>query len=425
MKNAVVTGYGCVTPFGIGVPGFRDALRVGRSGTRKLEKFEPDRYITCHVAADVPDFDHELYIDNRIDKKRLSPVVPMTWLAAGEAFAMAGIRTEKMTVDDLRGIDVVIGSAGGGIEYGERQYAFYYSGRAQEANPYAIPSSIVGMLPSEISIRYGLRGMSHAVSNGCTSSTDAVGYALRQIQSGNSTTVITGGADACITKGLMAGYCLIRAMPTKFNDMPERASRPFNIDRDGFVLGEGAWIIILEEEEHARRRGAAAIAEVAGYASTCDAYHRVQIKDDAVESARAVELALADAGAGPAEVDYVNLHGTSTALNDKLETIAMKLVFEEGAYSIPMSATKSMIGHPQGASGAAGIVATLIGMEEGFLPPTINYENPDPECDLDYVPNESRNARLETAVCNCIGFGSKNSAVVLKNRRDGDRAEGT
>ncbi len=414
MKRAVITGIGSVTPLGIGIEKFEDGLRYGKSGIRKLEKFEPDEYINCLAVGDVPGFNHEDYIGHRLDKKRLSPVVPMTWLATEEALKMAQLDVRSFTIDRLREIDVMIGTAGGGIEFGEQQYEYYFTGNVENANPYAIASGIVGMLPSEVSIRYGFRGKSHAFSNGCTSSTDAVGYALDQIRTGRSTCIVTGGADACITRGLMAGYCFMRAMPTSFNDCPEKASRPFNIDREGFVLSEGAWIVILEEENHAKQRGVTPIAEIAGYGSTCDAYHRVQIKGDAVESARAVDLALNDAGVNKNDVEYVNLHGTSTKLNDKLETLAMKLVFGDRAYDIPMSATKSMIGHPQGASGAAGLLATLAGMRKGFIHPTINYEKPDPECDLNYIPNKAINKEITTAVCNCIGFGSKNSALVVR-----------
>lgn len=414
MRKAVVTGIGCVTPFGIGVDKFSDGLRNVKSGIRKLTKFEPDELINCQVVGDVPDFNHEEYIEHRLDKKRLSPVVPMTWLAVAEAMEMAQFDAGSLSEDSLRGVDVMIGTAGGGIEFGEHQYEYYFTGRISEANPYAIPSGIVGMLPSEVSIKYGFRGLSHAFSNGCTSSTDAVGYALDRIRNGRSKQIITGGADACITRGLMAGYCFMRAMPTSYNECPEKASRPFNADREGFVLSEGAWILLLEEEEYALQRGAKPIAEIAGFGSTCDAYHRVQIKGDAVESARAVELALEDAGVDKEEVEYVNLHGTSTRLNDRIETLAMKHVFGDRAYEIPMSATKSMLGHPQGASGAMGLLATLVGMQHGFIHPTINYEKSDPECDLNYVPNESIEKEMTTAVCNCIGFGSKNSALVVR-----------
>ena len=418
MNRVAITGFGCVTPFGIGVDRFKDGLMKGLSGTKRLSLFEPDELITCTVVAEVPNFNHEDYIDNAIDRKRLSRVVPMTWFAVEEALKMAKIDFKNLDIDELRNIDVIIGSAGGGIEFAERQYFYYFTGNVKEANPYAIPSSIVGMLPSEISIRFGFRGMSHAISNGCTSSTDAIGYAYHLIKSGRSKIIITGGADACITRGILAGYCLIKAVPTKFNDRPEKASRPFNIDRDGFVLGEGAWILILENYDWAISRGVKPIAEVIGYASTCDAYHRVQIKADGIEPARAVKLALEDAGLKPEDIDYVNLHGTSTKLNDRLETLAMKIALGKRAYQIPMSATKSMIGHPQGACGAAGVVATLISMQNSFIHPTINYENPDPECDLNYVPNKAIKADINIAICNCIGFGSKNSTLVIKNNKE-------
>ncbi len=414
MNRVVITGFGCVTPFGIGRDRYARGIREGQSGIRRLTLFEPDRYITCRVVGEVPDFRPEEYIERARDKKRLSRVVPMAWLAADEALSMAGVDPKRMTTEEKQQVDVIIGSGGGGIEFAERQYMYYFGGNPLKANPYAIASSIVGMLPGELSIRYGFRGMSHALSNGCTSSTDAMGYAYYRIRSGQSVMVLTGGADACITRGVLAGYCLMRAVPRSFNDRPEKASRPFNRDREGFVLSEGAWMLVFEELEHARARGARPLAEVVGYGSTCDAYHRVQIDPDATETARAIQIALREAGLSPADVDYVNLHGTSTPINDRLETMAMKRVFGDRAYEVPMSSTKSMIGHPQGASGAAGVVATLIGMMEGFRPPTINYEVPDPECDLDYVPNAARPGPIEVAVCNCIGFGSKNSALIIR-----------
>ncbi len=413
-RRVVITGYGCVSPFGVGREVFQRGLLAGQSATRRLTLFPPDRYITCHVVAEVPDFQPEAYIDRKRDRQRLARVVPMAWLATAEALAMAGIDPARMTAEERRAVDVIIGSAGGGIEFAERQYMFYFSGHAEKANPYAIPSSIVGMLASEISIRFGFRGWSHAISNGCTSSTDAIGYALERIRTGRSRIVITGGADACITRGILAGYCLMRAVPRHFNDRPERASRPFDRLREGFVLGEGAWMLVLEDLAHARARGARPIAEVLGYGATCDAYHRVQIRDDAEEPARAIQLALADAGIPPEAVDYVSLHGTATPMNDRLETLAMKKVFGLRAYAIPMSAPKSMIGHPQGASGAAGVVATLVNMTSGWIHPTINLEFPDPECDLNYVPNRAIRRDIEIAVCNCIGFGSKNAALVLR-----------
>jgi 3-oxoacyl-[acyl-carrier-protein] synthase II len=263
-------------------------------------------------------------------------------------------------------------------------------------------------------MRFGLRGMSHVVTTGCTSSTDALGYALRQIQFGFMPMLLAGGVDTPIAPGIMKGFVLMHIMTTSWNHAPERASRPFSADRNGFVLGEGAWMFVLEDFEHARARGARILAEVAGYGSTCEAFHRVRLQECGEEPARAIEMAMADAVVDAPNIDYVNLHGTSTQLNDRIETKALKLALGDRARSIPMSSVKSEIGHPQGASGAAGVAATLVALNCGQLPPTINLEQPDPDCDLDYVPRPGRKAAIEHAVCNCIAFGSKNSALVLR-----------
>ena len=269
------------------------------------------------------------------------------------------------------------------------------------------------MVSSEISIAFGLHGRSHTFSNGCTSATDALGNALDLIRCGREKMIICGGADAPITPATVAAFCLMRAVPTHWNDAPEKASRPFSANRDGFVLGEGAWIFVIEELESALARGAKPIAEIAGYGATCEAFHRVALGAPD-EAARAMKMALDDADISPSEIDYVNLHGTGTQLNDPLETAALKLALGAGAGSTPCSGTKSQIGHPQGASGAAGVAATLAAMQHDFLPPTINLDSPDAACDLDYVANTARPAQIETALCNCLGFGSKNSALVLK-----------
>ena len=261
---------------------------------------------------------------------------------------------------------------------------------------------------------YDLHGFSHLISTGCTSSTDAIGYAYRNLKLGVIDYVVAGGADATITEGVMTGFCMMRIVATSFNERPEAASRPFSKSREGFVLSEGAWMFLMEREETARARGARIYAEVAGYGSTCDAHHRVRMDESGEEPARAMALAMRDAAVAPEEVGYINYHGTSTDLNDRIETRAVKIAFGEHARSLPGSATKSMIGHPQGACGSAGVAATLMAMREGVLPPTINLEDPDPECDLDYVPEVGRRAAVDVAVCNTIAFGSKNSALVLK-----------
>jgi 3-oxoacyl-[acyl-carrier-protein] synthase II len=281
-----------------------------------------------------------------------------------------------------------------------------------KASLYSITGGTHGNLSSEISIALGLRGPSHVMSTGCTSSTDAIGYAAMMIRSGVVPVVLAGGADSPIAPGILQAFEKMRVISTRRWDDPARASRPFNRDRDGFVLGEGAWMFVLEDADHAAARGATSIAEIAGYGSTCDAFHRVQIAPDVVEPVRAMQLAMADAGVS--DVDYINLHGTGTDLNDRLETQAVKACFGDRASAIPMSSTKSLIGHPQGACGAAGVAATVLAMAAGRVHPTINLDSPDPACDLDYVPNVARAVGVNVALCNCIAFGSKNSALVIR-----------
>jgi 3-oxoacyl-[acyl-carrier-protein] synthase II len=253
------------------------------------------------------------------------------------------------------------------------------------------------------------------ITTGCTSSTDALGYATRQIQAGRADMILSGGADSPIALGIVKGFILMKILTDSWNDEPHRGSRPFSANRDGFVVGEGAWMFVVEEYEHARARGANMLAEICGYGSTCEAFHRVRLQECGEEPARAIGLAMAQAGITGENVHYVNLHGTSTQLNDRIETRALKLALGEHARQVPMSAIKSQIGHPQGACGAAGVASVIVAMKHGQIPPTINLDTPDPECDLDYVPDVGRKQTIEHAVCNCIAFGSKNSALVLRN----------
>jgi 3-oxoacyl-[acyl-carrier-protein] synthase II len=310
---------------------------------------------------------------------------------------------------------VIIGSGGGSQEFTEEQYRLFFHQQYKQMSLFCVPSAVMGALSSELNVRFGLRGASHVITTGCTSSTDAFGYSLRQIQSGRLDMVLSGGADAPIALGIIKGFILMKILTDSWNHAPERGSRPFSVDRDGFVLAEGAWMFVLEEYEHARARGAKMLAEVCGYGSTCEAFHRVRLQECGEEPARAIGLAMKEAGIAASDVDYVNLHGTSTQLNDRIETRALKLALGERAREVPMSALKSQIGHPQGACGAAGVAATIVAMQNGQIPPTINLETPDPECDLDYVPDVGRKQLVEHAVCNCIAFGSKNSALVLRN----------
>lgn len=420
LRRVVVTGMGAVSPNGTGRDAFWRATAGGVSGTAPITLFDASK-LSCRVAAEVKDFDFDRYLGKK-DKDRVQRAVPMAFFAAEEAAFDAGLDFESMTHLEREQIGVVIGTGAGGIEFAERQYKQYYDRGDHDAayrrvSPYSIVASFVGMLSSEINMRYRLHAMSHVVSTGCTSSTDAMGYAWNAVRLGQVEAIVTGGVEACITFGLMTAFCRMGTVTTKWNDEPGRASRPFNADRDGFVLGEGAWLLMFEDLERALRRGAPIYAEVAGYASTCDAYHRVQIAPTGHDAARAMRMAVEAAGLTMDEIDYLNLHGTATRINDKTESAAVQIAFGDRARRIPASSTKSMIGHPQGASGAAGVVATLMAMKHGYAPPTINVENPDPECDLDYVPGQGRELKIDTALCNCIAFGSKNSALVFKRYR--------
>src|ERR1700704_556275 len=411
-RRVVITGMGCVTPIGIGREAYWKALGNGDSGVRTIERFDVSES-PVKIAAEVRDFDWEAQLNPK-DRKHVPRTVPLALAAAREALKDANYFTDDLNLDQRRATGGVLGTGGGGLAFTEQEYAYLYVGPVYKASVYTIPSSTHGGLSSELSMAFGLRGLSHIVSTGCTSSTDAIAYAAEHIALGRQEVMLTGGVDAPIAPGILAGFNLMTVLTKDWNDEPQRASRPFSLNRSGIVLGEGAWIYVLEEYEHAQSRGAKIYAEVTGYGATCDAYHRVRLEESGDEPARAMKLALEDAGRKPQEVDYVNLHGTSTVLNDRIETAALKLALNGQAITTPMSATKSQIGHPQGASGAAGLSAALCAMHTRMIPPTINLDKPDPQCDLDYVPNQAREAEVRIALCNCIGFGSKNSALVVE-----------
>jgi 3-oxoacyl-[acyl-carrier-protein] synthase II len=411
-RRVVITGMGCVTPIGTGREAFWRALAAGESGVRRIEGFDVTDS-PVKIAAEVRDFDWEAELNPK-DRRHVPRTVPLALRAAREALNDAGIHTGDLSLTERREIGVELGTGGGGLAFTERQYEYWYVGPTSKASVYTIPSSTHGGLSSELSMAFGLRGLSHVVSTGCTSSTDAIAYAAGHIALGRQEVMITGGVDAPLAPGILAAFNLMTVLTNEWNDEPHRASRPFSRDRSGIVLGEGAWVYVLEEMERARERDAKIYAEITGYGSTCDAYHRVRLEETGDEPARAMSLAMEDAARSPEEIDYVNLHGTSTVLNDRIETHALKLAFRERAGRIPMSATKSQLGHPQGASGAAGLAAALCAMHTNVIPPTINLDEPDPDCDLDYVPNHSREGDVRVALCNCIGFGSKNSALVIE-----------
>jgi 3-oxoacyl-[acyl-carrier-protein] synthase II len=412
LPRVVITGIGVVSPNGIGKSAFCHAVLEGKSGVKRISRFDPVD-LPVHIAGEIPEFDELAWVDPR-ERKHVSRVVPLAVAASNEAIADAGLDPAVMAMEEKRQIGVVLGTGGGAQEFSEEQYRLWHSGHIKQVSLFCIPSGTMGTISSEISMRFGFRGYSHVVTAGCTSSTDAIGYAYQHIQAGVLPMFLVGGVDSAITPGIIKGYSLLRALTQSWNQQPERASRPFSADRDGFVIAEGSWMFILEDYEHARARGARIYAQITGYGSTCEAFHRVRMSESPEEPARAITLALEEANLAPEDIEYVNLHGTSTEMNDRVETRALKLALGNRASHIPMSGLKSQIGHAQGACGAASMAATLIAMEHSAIPPTINLDVADPECDLDYVPDIGRKAPIEHAICNCVGFGSKNSALVLK-----------
>jgi 3-oxoacyl-[acyl-carrier-protein] synthase II len=415
--RVAITGIGVVSPFGVGRDCFWRQVSQGRSGTRAITDFDASPF-PCTVAAPVPPIAPNLDMPPleragdgpmtaRADPRRYSKAALIAVTAAREAWHDAGLRLNEP------GAGVLVGSGAGGIDVAERQYFEFFTDGWKRVTPYAIPVSVVGMISSEISIALELHGISHVVSTGCTSSTDAIAYAASLIRAGDAEVILSGGADACVTPGMIFGFSKMRVVATRYNDNPAAASRPFDRDRDGFVLGEGAYMLVLEREDRARERGARVYATIDGYGSTCDAYHRVQMNPDGEQIVRAMRLAIERSGHPLEEIGYVNFHGTSTVLNDAVESRCVRHLFGRLADRVPGSSTKSMIGHPQGASGAAGIVTAALALHDGFVPPTINLTDPDPECDLDFIPNTGRAASPIAALCNCLGFGSKNSALVL------------
>jgi 3-oxoacyl-[acyl-carrier-protein] synthase II len=410
----MVTGIGIVSPNGVGREVSWANTRDGVSGVRKITRFDCAGQ-PVQVAGEVVGFDPLDYMDAReLDGTGLATAFAIA--AAGEALADAGVEWKAMDIEALRGVSVYVGSGGGNQEFTERQYSLYYSGQQKKCSVFVIPSSTLGTLASEVSMRYGFRGLSHMFSNGCTSSTDAIGYAYKAVKHGEAEMVVCGGVDAPIAPLTLRGFQLLRIMSTSRNERPEEASRPFSADRDGFVIAEGAWFFVMESMESAVRRGARVYGEICGYGATCEAFHRVRLEEVGIEPARAMQLALREAKEKPEAIDYLQYHGTATQLNDRVETTAVKLAFGEAARGLVGSSVKSMIGHPQGACGAASLATVLLAMRDGYAPPTINLLEQAAECDLDYVANVGRAMEIKKAMVNTIAFGSKNSALVV--RRD-------
>jgi 3-oxoacyl-[acyl-carrier-protein] synthase II len=407
-RKVVVTGLGAVTPLGNDVVSYWNGLINGKSGINRITAFDPSELAT-QIAGEVKDFQPTDYIDKK-EARRMDRVTHFALVSALQAIADAQMDLEKL---DRERIGILIGTGIGGINTFSEQFKIMEEKGPNRVSPFFIPMMIANMPAGQISIVLGIKGPSLTTVTACASSTNAIGDAFRMIQRGDVDIMVTGGAEAPIVPLAVAGFCAMKAMSTR-NDYPEKASCPFDIKRDGFVIGEGAGIVILESEEHALKRGAKIYAEIGGYGTTSDAYHLTAPAPEGEGATRAMQLAIEDAGISPSEVDYINAHGTSTPLNDKFETIAIKRLFKDNAYRIPISSTKSMTGHLLGAAGAIEFIAAVKAIGEGMIPPTINYEDPDPELDLDYVPNLARPAEIKIAISNSLGFGGHNATILVR-----------
>jgi 3-oxoacyl-[acyl-carrier-protein] synthase II len=411
-RRVVVTGIGLICGSGRTKEEVWANLLGGRSSFGPVTRFDASSF-PVRIASEVKEFDPLRFIEKK-EVKKMDVFIHYAIAAAQEAMDDSGLR---VTNENATRIGAYIGSGIGGFGVIEREHEKFLKGGPGKISPFFIPAAIVNLAAGQVSIRFGAKGPNSATCTACSTGAHAVGDSFKIIQRGDADAMICGGAEAAITPMGVGGFAAMRALSTR-NDDPEHSSRPFDLDRDGFVIGEGAGILILEELEQARRRGARIYAEMAGYGMSSDAFHITQPSEDGDGAVRVMNNAINDAGIEPHRVDYINAHGTSTFYNDKLETMAIKRVFGDSAYSIPVSSTKSMMGHLLGAAGGveAGLIA--LALRDQIVPPTINYEKPDPECDLDYVPNKARRAEIEYALSNSFGFGGTNAALLMKRNEE-------
>lgn len=407
-RRVVVTGLGVTTPVGTGVEPFWANLLAGTPGIGLLTRFDPEQY-TCRVAGEVQDLDFAAYLDKK-EQRRLDRVIKFAVAAADMALEHAGLTNGAF---DPERAGVVIGSGIGGIQQYEDNFEAFHTRGPMRVSPFLIPMLIPNMSSGIVSMRHNLQGPNSAVSTACATGTHAIGDAFRLVQRGDADVCLAGGTEAPLTPYAFAGFCSMRALCTDHNDDPERASRPFDKSRSGFVMGEGAGLVVLETREHAEARGATMYAEVTGYGMSSDAHHFTAPAPGGAGAARAIRRALEVAGAAPESVDYINAHGTSTLLNDKAETEAIKTVFGEHARTVAVSSTKSHMGHLLGAAGGVEAAVCALALHHGIVPPTINYVEPDPECDLDYVPNTARKMPVRRALSNSFGFGGTNACLLF------------
>lgn len=408
MKRVVITGLGAVTPVGNDVPTMWEALLAGRGGIGRTTSFDAVGF-DSQIAAEVKGFDPAQYLSPK-EIKRTERFTQFAIAAAKQAAADAGVEVAR---EDPFRCGVVIGSGMGSMHLIEEQHNVFLAKGPKKLTPFLIPMLICNMAPGHVAMSLGFKGPNFSTTTACASGAHGVGEAFRILQRGGADLMLGGGTESCITPMAVGGFCALMALSRR-NDEPARASRPFDKERDGFVIGEGAGVLVLEELEHAKRRGARIYAEMIGYGATADAYHMTAPDPNGAGAAKAMALALEDARLRPDEVSYINAHGTSTELNDKIETLAIKKTFGEAARRVAISSTKSMTGHLVGAAGGVEAIISVLAITRGAMPPTINYEHPDPDCDLDYIPNEARRADVSVALSNSLGFGGHNATVIFK-----------
>ena len=408
-KTVVVTGIGIISSIGFSIDEYWKNLTSGVSGVSAVERFDPTEY-PCKVASEIKDFDATKYMDPK-EVKRNDRYTHYALAASKIAIEDSSL---DVTKEDAKRFGVLIGSGIGGMETIETQTKRLFTQGPRRVSPFMIPSLIANIASGVVAIEVGAKGPNYGIVSACASSAHALGESLNMLRSGKTDIMIAGGSEASITQVGYAGFCSIKAMSTSFNENPEKSSRPFDADRDGFVMGEGAGILVLETKEHAEARGAKIYCELSGYGASCDAYHITSPDPEGSGLAYCLDMALEDAGVKPEEVEYVNAHGTSTPYNDKFETKAIKRVFGDHANNLLISSTKSMTGHLLGAAGAVEAAACAMAIQTGVVPPTINYETLDPECDLNYIPNQKAEAEVKVAVSNNLGFGGHNASLVLK-----------
>ncbi len=407
-RRVVVTGLGIVSPVGQDVPSAWESILAGRSGIRPITHLDIEPF-SVHFGGPIYDFDITQYIPKK-DARKMNPFIHYGIAAAHQAIADAGI---EVTEENAHRIGVVVGSGIGGIGGIEENYAAYLKGGPRKISPFFVPANIINMVAGQISIINGFKGPNYSIVSACSSGAHSIADALRLIQYGTCDVVIAGGAEMATTPTGLGGFAAARALSTR-NDDPQGASRPWDRDRDGFVLSDGAGVLVVESLEHAQARGAEIYCELVGAGMNSDAYHMTSPSPGGEGAAECMRLALADAAINPDQVDYINAHGTSTPAGDLGETLAVKRAFGDLAYEIPVSSTKSMTGHMLGAAGGAEAVFTVLAIRDQVAPPTINYENPDPECDLDYVPNQAREMKIDVAISNSFGFGGTNGTLVFR-----------